>query len=81
MGSFATSLFASGIRPASAVLTGIAATIHHESASVGDVPVASEMLAADDIKLSKGKATFRQHGFQVDHHMSNARKCVTFPAA
>jgi hypothetical protein len=69
MGSFATSLFASGIRPASAVLTGIAATIHHESASVGDVPVASEILAADDIKFSKGKATFRQHGFQVDHHM------------
>lgn len=72
MTEFTVSLLGSGIRPAGAVLVGIAATLARDNVDVGDVPVASEVFAADDIKVEHGQLTFRTHGFQVDHRMRRA---------
>lgn len=69
MGVFATALFNNGIRPASAVLVGIAATIKRDDVSLGDVPVASDVFTTDNIRVENGRFVFRTQGFPVDNRM------------
>jgi len=70
MSTFTASLLdVGGIRPTCAILTGIAASIQPDLASPGDVAVASEVYAGDDVKVADGKIAFRPHGYQVDRQL------------
>jgi len=72
MSSFTNSLLATGLRPAAVALLGIAASVKHDELSVGDVPVASAVFSANDIKVHDGIFQFRTQGYQVDHRMKVA---------
>ncbi|MHB8875404.1 MAG: NACHT domain-containing protein [Myxococcaceae bacterium] len=72
MSSFATALFSSGIRPGCAVLVGIAATVNPAELDLGDLPIATDVFAADDIAVENGGFTFRTRGYPVDPRMRNA---------
>ena len=69
-------ILASGTRPACAVLVGIAATTDPAEAKVGDVPVASAVFSADDIKVKEGRFEFRPAGYPTDSLMRAAAGAI-----
>jgi nucleoside phosphorylase len=60
------------VRPESAVLLGISATVVPNLMGLGDVPVASQVIEYDDIAATPGKLIFRPEGYQVSPRLRDA---------
>lgn len=76
MGAVAMAAKAPGLlkalRPESAVLLGISATVVPALMDLGDVPVASQIIEYDDIAAARGDLIFRPEGYQVDPRLRDA---------